>query len=107
MSQEPINSMSAPSIITNPTSIEKIDGGVIRGRDVRFLLKNANIDPVVLGVLELMAEQSYHTHKENIAIAGAISQMSEIVSAFATIAERMKEALVSMGHKVEDVEIKQ
>lgn len=70
--------------------------GFIKARDVRFQLKNANIDPAVQHILEALAEQASHQERRMASMAQLIEQMAEIVHGFVGVAENMKKTINDM-----------
>lgn len=73
------------------SEIEKITGGTMRARDVRFMLKG-KIEPDVSHVIEALAEKLHEQEKNLVLCGGAIEKMMEIVSNMVDVADRMKEA---------------
>jgi hypothetical protein len=73
------------------SEIEKITGGTMRARDVRFLLKG-KVEPDVSHVIEALAEKLHENEKNLTVMGGAVTQMMEIVSNMVDVADKMKSA---------------
>lgn len=83
-------------MLIGKSDVEKITEGKLRARDVRERFKNSGIDPKVSWVMEALAEANYENQKQLAAMAGAISQMVDIINNFTTVAERMKQKIIDL-----------
>ena len=82
-------------MLTN-SEIEKITEGKLRARDIRATLQGSGIDIRVQKIMEALAEANYENQKQLAAMAGAISQMTDIINNFTLVAERMKAKIIEL-----------
>lgn len=74
---------------------------IIKGRDVRFLLQNRNIDPSLVEILAKIAEVN-HTNSLAIAeLATLLDSMTNIVQSFSDIASNMKDTIAQFKRGAE------
>jgi hypothetical protein len=83
-------------LINGSSTVDKVTAGKIRARDVREMLTGSGIDPKVQHIMEGLAEASFENTKQLAAMAGALSQMADIISNFTLVAERMKKKIIDL-----------
>lgn len=77
--------------------------GELKARDVRFKLKG-RVDPILLEVLETLAEQQNQLAKNQGSTAMLVDQMADITTNFVGVAEQMKKTIEKTGKQEEDDE---
>lgn len=90
--------MSSPNRATKSGVLIKSDGptkdaSVLRARDVRFELQGRNVDPVVMSIMERLAERSHFVMSRLTEMAMLQDQMINIIQQFSDIAGNMKEKM--------------
>jgi hypothetical protein len=87
----------APAILKGPN----LGTNLLRGRDVRFLLQNRNLDP---NLVEIIAKVTEVNHTNSLAIAELatmIDQMTNIVQGFSNVAQNMKDTITQFKRGAE------
>lgn len=89
----------APAILRGPN----LGTNLIKGRDVRFLLQNRNLDPSLVEVIAKIAEVN-HTNSLAIAeLATLLDQQVNIMQGFADVAGNMKETIAQFKRGADGV----
>lgn len=72
---------------------ETTETGVMRARDVRFLLKGRDVDPQVLHILERIAETSHFNTLAVAELANHLDKVVDFMKDFSDIAGNMKDMI--------------
>jgi hypothetical protein len=95
-----VTDRKGPAIIVNPDKTEQATG-VMRGRDVRFLLQNRNVDPQVIHVIAKLAEINHANTLAIAEIATMFNQMIDTMHGFSQVAENMRDKIAQFERGAE------